>query len=81
MGTGDAREGNRDSGEALVAALAMLVALGRLCERRLGHSAGEHGNSMAALLRERHESRAWARDEVTAVLAWEQGGAASLLSG
>ena len=75
MGTGDAREGSRDSGEALVAAL------GRLCERRLGHSAGKHGNSAAALLQERRGR--WARvwDEVAAAQAWEQGGAASLLSG
>ena len=57
MGTRDAREGSRDSGEALVAALAMLAALGRLCERWLGHSTGEHGDSVVALLRERRGTR------------------------
>ena len=66
MGTGDAREGSRDSGEALVAALVMLATLVWLCERRLGHNSGEHGNRVATLLWERHGHRARARDEVAA---------------
>ena len=70
-GTRDAREGSRDSGEALVAALAMLATLGRLCGRRLGHSVGEHDDCAAALLQERRGRRAKAWDEVTAARARE----------
>ena len=42
-GTRGAREGSRDSGEALVATMALLAALGQLCGRWLGHNASSGG--------------------------------------
>jgi len=56
VGTGDAREGSRDSGGALVAALAMLAALGHElgCDWHGGGARAEHGGTgllRAVLLR------------------------------